>query len=76
MSEHVNSMVYQTVGNRTGQNGLVRYETGQILKFEFEFIKMKNSQKIPKNISRYDESNGVKFSQIFDHLVWFAEFRS
>ena len=66
-------MVYQTVGNRTG---LVRYETGQILKFEFEFIKMKNSQKIPKNISRYDESNGVKFSQIFDHLVWFAEFRS
>jgi len=68
-------MVYQTVGNRTG-TGLVRYETGQILKFEFEFIKMKNSQKIPKNISRYDESNGVKFSQIFDHLVWFAEFRS
>ena len=69
-------MVYQTVGNRTGLTGLVRYETGQILKFEFEFIKMKNSQKIPKNISRYDESNGVKFSQIFDHLVWFAEFRS
>jgi len=68
-------MVYQTVGNRTG-TGLVRYETGQILKFEFEFIKMKNSQKIPKNISRYDESNGVKFSQIFDYLVWFAEFRS
>ena len=65
--------VSKTVGNRTG---LVRYETGQILKFEFEFIKMKNSQKIPKNISRYDESNGVKFSQIFDHLVWFAEFRS
>jgi len=55
---------------------LVRFETGQILKFEFELIKMKNSQKISKNISRYDESNGVKFSQIFDHLVWFAEFRS
>ena len=72
---HGATMVYQTVGNRTG-TGLVRYETGQILKFEFEFIKMKNSQKIPKNISRYDESNGVKFSQIFDHLVWFAEFRS
>ena len=29
---------------------------------------MKNSQKIPKNTPRCDESNGVKFSQKFVHL--------
>ena len=33
---------------------------------------MKNSQKIPKNTSRCDESNGVKFSQKFVHLVQFC----
>ena len=37
---------------------------------------MKNSQKILKNTSRCDESNGVKFSQKFVDLVWFAEFIS
>ena len=61
--------VHQTVGNRTG-SGLVRYEIGPNSKFKFKFKKMKNSQKkIAKNTSRCDESNGVKFSQKFVHLV-------
>ena len=50
-------------------SGLVRFETGSNSKFKFEFKKMKNSQKIPKNTSRCDEFNGVKFSQKFVHLV-------
>jgi len=41
-------------------------------KFKFELKKMKNSQKIPKNTSRCDESNGVKNFQIFVHLVYLA----
>ena len=57
-------------------SGSGRFQTSPNSKFKLKFRKMKNSQKIPKNISRYDESNGVKFSQIFDHLLWFAEFRS
>ena len=62
--------VNRTVGNRSGlTGGSVRYETGQNSKFKFEFKKMKNSQKISKNTSRCDESNGVKFSQKFIHLV-------
>jgi hypothetical protein len=43
--------------------------TGPNSKFKFEFKKMKKSQKNPKNTSRRDESNGVKFSQKFVHLV-------
>ena len=35
---------------------------------------MKNFQKNSKNTSRCDESNGVKFSQKFVHLVQFAGF--
>ena len=35
---------------------------------------MKNSKKIPKNTSRCDEFNDVKFSQKFVHLVQFAGF--
>ena len=50
-------------------SGLGRYQTGPNSKFKFEFKKMKNSQKIPKNTSRCDESNGVKFSKKFIHLV-------
>ena len=49
--------------------GLGRYQTGPNSKFKFEFKKMKNSLKIPKNTSRCDESNGVKFFQKFVHLV-------
>ena len=41
----------------------------RIENFKFEFKKMKNSQKIRKNTSMCDESNGVKFSQKFVHLV-------
>jgi len=59
-----------------GTGPVDRFPTGPNSNFEFEFKKMKNSQKIPKNISRCDESNGVKFSQKFVHLVWFAEFIS
>ena len=36
---------------------------------------MKNSQKIPKNTSRCDESNGVKFSQKFVHLVFCGDLK-
>src|SRR6185437_1298369 len=50
-------------------SGLGRYQTGPNSKFKFEFKKMKKSQKNPKNISRCGESNGVKFSQKFVHLV-------
>ena len=45
----------------------VRYQNDPNSKFKFK--KMKNSQKIPKNISRCDESNGVKFSQKLVYLV-------
>ena len=50
-------------------SGLDRYQTGPNSKFKFKFKKMKNSQKIPKNTSRCDESNGVNFFQKFVHLV-------
>ena len=56
----------------TGPETAVTGQTGPNLKFEFEFKKMKNSQKIPKNTSSCGESNGVKFFQIFVHLVYFA----
>ena len=41
--------------------GLGWYQTGPNSKFKFKFKKMKNSQKISKNTSSCDESNGVKF---------------
>jgi len=63
----VRNRVHQTVGN---WSGLVRYETGPNSKFKFEFKKIK---KIPKNTSNCDESNSVKFFQIFVHLVYFAD---
>ena len=56
---------------RTG-SGSGRFQTGPNSKFKFKFQKMKNSQKISKNTSSCDESNGVKFFQIFVHLVYFA----
>ena len=52
--------------------GFGRYPTSPNSKFKFEFKKLKNSQIIPKNTLRCDESNGVKFFQIFIHLVYFA----
>ena len=54
-------------------SGLGRYQTGPNSKFKFEFQKMKNSQKIPKNTSRCNESNGVKFSQKFVRLTYFSD---
>ena len=53
-------------------SGLGWYQTGPNSKFKFEFKKMKNSQKIPKNTPRCDESNGVKFSQKFVRLTYFS----
>ena len=43
--------------------GLGRYQTSPNSKFKFEFKKMKIPKKIPKNTSRCDKPNGVKFSQ-------------
>ena len=50
--------------------GLGRYQTGPNSKFKFEF--KKKSQKDPKNTSRCDESNGVKFSQnsFISYSLW------
>ena len=36
---------------------------------------MKNSQKIPKNTSRCDESNGVKFSQKSVHCIVYGDLK-
>ena len=52
-------------------SGSGRFQTGPNSNFKFE-LKNKNSQKISKNTSSCDESNGVKFFQIFVHLVYFA----
>ena len=52
--------------------GSGRFQTGPNLKFKFEFQKIKKFQKIPKNTSSCDNFNGVKFYQIFIHLVYFA----
>ena len=52
--------------------GSGRFQTGLNSNFKFKFQKIKNSQKIPKNTSSCDESNGVNFFQIFVHLVYFA----
>ena len=49
-----------------------RFTIGPNSKFKFEFQQIKNSHKILKNTSSYDESNDVKFFQIFVHLVYFA----
>ena len=53
-------------------SGSGRLETGSNLNFKFEFQKMEKFQKILKNTSSCDESNGVKFFQIFIYLVYFA----
>jgi len=58
----------------TGQTGPARFRFGPVsnrpkFKIQIWIQKMKNSQKISKNTSRCDESNGVKFSQKFVHLV-------
>jgi len=41
----------------------------QIQNLNLNLKKVKKFQKIHKNTSRCDESNGVKFSQKFVHLV-------
>ena len=72
--------VPQTIGNRSGLTGYRSNRSGpvpvwsgmkpvQIQNLNLNLKKMKNSQKNPKNTSRCDESNGVKFSQKFVHLV-------
>ena len=79
-SGQVISRVNETGGNRSGLTGYRSNRSGpvpvwagtkpaQIQNSNLNSKKMKNSQKIPKNISRCDESNGVKFSQKFIHLV-------
>jgi hypothetical protein len=60
----------------TGRTGSGRFPTGPNSKFEFEFKKMKKSHKILKNTSRCVQSNGVKYFQIFFHLVYFEDIRS
>jgi len=57
---------------RVTGSGLGRLQTGPNLNFKFEFRKMKKFQKISKNTSSCDESNGVKNFQIFVHLVYFT----
>ena len=54
-------------------SGLGRYQIGPNSKFKFKLKKMKNSQKNPKNTSRCDESNGIKFSQKFVRLTYFSD---
>ena len=76
----VPTRVCKTGGNRSGLTGYLSNRSGpvsvwagtkpvQIQNSNLNLKKMKNSQKIPKNTSRCDESNGVKFSQKFVHLV-------
>ena len=50
-------------------SGLGWYQIGSNSKFKFKFKKWNILKKIPKNTSRCDESNGIKFSQKFVHLV-------
>jgi len=50
-------------------SGLGRYQTGPNSKFKFKLKNKKFPKKFPKNISRCDEYNGIKFSQKFVHLV-------
>ena len=59
----------------TDQTGPARFRFGPVPnwpKFKIQISIQKNEKlpkKIPKNTSRCDESNGVKFSQKFIHLV-------
>ena len=80
LKQSVIDKVNLTGGNRSGLTGYRSNRSGPVpvwagtkpaqnSKFKFKFKKLKNSQKIPKNTSRCDESNGVKFSQKFIHLV-------
>jgi hypothetical protein len=56
----------------TAGSGLRGYRTGPNSKFKFEFKKNEKFSKISKNISRCDESNGVKVSQKFVRLTYFS----
>ena len=72
--------VHKTVGNRSGLIGYRLNRSGpvpvwagikpvQIQNLNLNSKEWKIPKKISKNISRCDESNGVKFSQKFVHLV-------
>ena len=52
--------VFLLTGTGPETAGTGRFQTAPIQNLKFEFKKMKNSQKIPKNTSSCDESNGVK----------------
>ena len=64
-------VVWSGVGNIdfSNKNKVITGQTSPNSKFKFEFQKIKNFQKISKKTLRCDESNGVKFSEIFVHLV-------
>ena len=54
----------------TGQTGPDRFRFGVVS--NRPKFKIQKNEKNPKNTSSCDESNGVKFFQIFVHLVYFA----
>jgi hypothetical protein len=74
--------VHQTGGNQSGLTGYRSNWSGPVSVWAGTKLaqiqnsnlnkKMKNSQKISKNTSRCDESNGVKFSQKFIRLTYFS----
>ena len=72
------SRVHKTVGNRSDLTGYRSNRSGPVsnrpkFKIQIWIQKMKNFQKkIPKNTSRCDESNSVKFSQKFVCLTYFS----
>jgi hypothetical protein len=51
--------------------GLHRCVPGGFKYFEFEFETLKNETKIPKNTSRFIESNSVEFFANLVYLVFF-----
>ena len=69
------SRVHQTGGNWSGLtavrpgSGLGWYQIGPNSKFKFKFKINEKISKNPRNTSRCDDSNGVKFSKKFIYLV-------
>jgi len=61
--------VHLNGGNRSGQTGT---KPAQIQNLNLNSKKNEKFPKNPKNTSRCVESNGVKFSQKFVYLVYFA----
>jgi hypothetical protein len=54
--------------------GLHRCVPGGFKYFEFEFETLKNETKIPKNTSRFIESNSVEFFANLVYLVFFDHY--